>query len=365
MGGLRIEVQHLCRKVLHMGTQYRQLTESNRTLIESLMLLGISQRSIAKTLQVSPSTISRELRRGCPPGSDRYVAGVGQWVRAQRRQQAGQARRKLGADTSSLAWRTVLSGFAQGWSPQQIAGRLKTVNVLATPSKPALPYVSHETIYCAIYAQPRGTLRTELVKSLRRSRAGRLPRARGTSRSPNLLDMTSIHLRPPEVAARVVPGHWEGDLIKGARNASAVGTIVERTSRYVMLVKLDGMTSGAILDAFTRRLRRIPSSLRKTLTYDQGSEMACHAELAKRLKIDIFFCDPRSPWQRGTNENANGLIREYLPKGTDLRHITEDQLAEIENLLNGRPRKVLGFRTPAEVFAELKVGDNRGVALQA
>ena len=162
-----------------------------------------------------------------------------------------------------------------------------------------------------------------------------------------------------------MPGHWEGDLIKGARNASAVGTIVERTSRYLMLVKLDGANASAVLEGFSRRLRSVPPSLRKTLTYDQGTEMALHDTLAKRLRMDIFFCDPHSPWQRGSNENANGLIREYLPKGSNLNLVTHQQLTSIECALNNRPRKILGFRTPAEVFSELKLNNLAGVALQA
>ena len=177
--------------------------------------------------------------------------------------------------------------------------------------------------------------------------------------------MTPIAARPADGATRTVPGHWEGDLIKGARNASAVGTIVERTSRYVMLVKLDGSNANTVLEGFTRRLCCVPESLRKTLTYDQGTEMALHETLAKRLRIDIFFCDPHSPWQRGSNENANGLIREYLPKGSNLNLVTHQQLTSIEYALNNRPRKILGFRTPAEVFADLKLNNLAGVALQA
>jgi IS30 family transposase len=244
------------------------------------------------------------------------------------------------------------------WSPEQIAGRLKTMD--SSPLR-----ISHETIYCAIYAQPRGTLRTELVTLLRKSHAGRLPRARGSARFTGLQGMTSIDLRPPEVAARIVPGHWEGDLVKGAGNASAVGTLVERTSRFVMLVKLDGAGAASILEGFSRRLRSIPPSLRKTLTYDQGTEMALHDTLARRLRMDIFFCDPHSPWQRGSNENANGLIREYLPKGSDLSHFTQQQLSSFEYALNTRPRKILGFKTPLEVFSLLKLNHVAGVALQA
>ena len=348
-----------------MGTHYNHLTELDRLTIDSMLLLGHSQRSVARALGVSPSTISREVGRAKVKGSWRYFALFGQRARTAGRQRAGGLRRKLGADLRSPCWKHVLAGLRRGWSPQQIAGRLKAMDCAANDPSLSTPYVSHETIYCAIYAQPRGTLRTELVKLLRKSHSGRLPRARGEKRFTGLQGMTSIDLRPPEVAARIVPGHWEGDLIKGARNASAVGTIVERTSRYLMLVKLEGSNANTVLDGFTRRLRCVPESLRKTLTYDQGTEMALHDTLAKRLRMDIFFCDPHSPWQRGSNENANGLIREYLPKGSNLNLVTHQQLTSIEYALNNRPRKILGFRTPAEVFAALTLNNLAGVALQA
>jgi transposase, IS30 family len=345
-----------------MGTHYSHLSEADRLSIESLLRLGHGCRSIATTLGFSPSTISREIRRGSgqPFG---YEARVGQFVARRRRRSASRQRRKLGTNLRSPRWRAVLAGLRRGWSPQQIAGRLRFM--LSEHERRASLSVSHETIYCAIYAMPRGTLRTELVKLLRKSHSGRLPRARGTSRFTSVQDMTPIQLRPPEVAARTVPGHWEGDLIKGAGNRSSVGTLVERTSRYLMLVQLDSGSSSNVLDGFTRRLKTIPPSLRKTLTYDQGSEMALHDTLADRLHIDIFFCDPHSPWQRGSNENANGLIREYLPKGMDLSGLTQRDLSIIESALNHRPRKILSFRTPHEVFTELRIGDIAGVALQA
>ena len=176
--------------------------------------------------------------------------------------------------------------------------------------------------------------------------------------------MTSIALRPPEVAARIVPGHWEGDLIKGAMNRSSVGTLVERLSRYVMLVKLDGNAAEDILNGFRRRLKSIPESLRKTITYDQGSEMAMHKKLSADLNMDIFFCDPHSPRQRGSNENANGLVREYLPKGMDLSQVSHQQLTAIEESINGRPRKILNWHTPQEVFSMLTLDLVRGVALK-
>ena len=348
-----------------MGTQYTQLTEQDRWSIQALLSSGHSQRSIAFSLGVSPSTISREVSRACPAGMTWYLAVRGQNARMAARRNAGRLRRRIDPLWRSPCARHVKAHLRAGWSPEQIAGRLKAMHEAANDPSLITPYVSHETIYCAIYAQPRGTLRTELVKLLRKSHAGRLPRARGTARFTGLQGMTSIDLRPPEVAARIVPGHWEGDLIKGANNASAVGTIVERTSRYLMLVQLDDAGSNTVLEGFTRRLRDIPTSLRKTLTYDQGSEMAQHQTLAKRLRMDIFFCDPHSPWQRGSNENANGLIREYLPKGMDLSLLTQSDLYSIEYALNHRPRKILGFRTPHEVFSEIKLNNIAGVALQA
>ena len=348
-----------------MGIHYKHLDESDRWVIDSMLGLGHSQRSVARALGVSPSTISREVKRARTTTASRYFANLGQQVRVARRKRAGPLRRKLGTDLRSPCWRNVLIGLRMGWSPEQIAGRLKSMDHAANAAFFDDSYVSHETIYCAIYAMPRGTLRTELVRLLRKSRNGRLPRARGQARFTGLQDMTPIALRPPEVAARIVGGHWEGDLIKGAGNRSAVGTIVERTSRYVMLAKLDGSNAMTVLDGFSRRLRSVPENLRKTLTYDQGTEMALHATLAKRLRIDIFFCDPHSPWQRGSNENANGLIREYLPKGSDLSLVSYQKLSSIEFALNNRPRKILGYRTPHEVFSELKHNNLAGVALQA
>lgn len=338
-----------------MGTHYSHLTEAQRIALDALLIQGHSQRYAARRLGVSPSTVSREVKRARAYGFTRYVALFGQRAYAAGRKRAGRLRRKFCPSGRSRLWRLVRAGLRRCWSPEQIAGRLRSMN---SPD-----YVSHETIYCAIYAQPRGTLRTELITLLRKSHAGRLPRARGSKRT-TLPNMTSIDLRPPEVAARIVPGHWEGDLIKGARNASAVGTLVERSSRYVMLVKLDGFGSAPVLEGFTKRLRRVPTSLRKTLTYDQGSEMAQHETLAKRLHMDVFFCDPHSPWQRGSNENANGLIREYLPKGMDLSTVTQAELTAIERSLNNRPRAILDFATPQEVFDQLKLNHIAGVALQ-
>jgi IS30 family transposase len=239
--------------------------------------------------------------------------------------------------------------LAQGCSPEQIAGRLQR----AYPDD-MRKHLSAETIYAGLYVLPRGTLRSALLAALRQARKARRPRARGTDRRGQIPNMTPIAERPAEVVTRTVPGHWEGDLIKGARNGSAVGTLVERTTRLVILARMDGTDATSAREGFTKKLRHVPALLRKTLTYDRGKEMAEHAQLAQRLAIQIFFADPHSPWQRGTNENTNGLLRQYLPKGTDLSGYTQRELNTIAHRLNTRPRKCLNFATPLEVYAQLR-----------
>lgn len=349
-----------------MRPSYSHLSTNDRHVIEVFVRLGVRPAAIAGFLGRHRSTVCREISRAKAfQGASRYVAHFGQLQANDARRRAGLARRKLGPDLNSPAWLHVREGLAAGMSPQVIAGRFAR-SCRAERSHLHHPaYVSHETIYCAIYAMPRGTLRAELVSQLCRSRSGRRPRRKDSSRSTRVQDMTPIALRPPEVAARIVPGHWEGDLIKGAGGRSAIGTLVERTSRYIMLVRLDGCSAEHILEGFTRRLRSVPAELRKTLTYDQGSEMALHKTLAQRLRMDIFFCDAYKPWQRGSNENANGIIRRYLPKGIDLSPFTDDDLASLENVLNNMPRPILDYATPREVFSQLKIDSVAGVALQA
>lgn len=348
-----------------MGTHYSHLSDSDRLYIEVLHRHGGSCASIARYLQRHRSTVSREFARAKSFGVTSYIAHFGQRYYCASRRRAGLARRKLGPDLDSPAWRHVREGLALHRSPQEIAGTLREACFVPGSHRLLPTYVSHETIYCAIYAMPRGTLKSELVRQLARSSGGRRPRCRATSSSTRIPEMTSIALRPPEVAARVVPGHWEADLIKGKGGRSAIGTIVERTSRYVMLVRLDGLSAQHILDGFARRLRTIPPSLRKTLTYDQGSEMALHKTLSKKLRMHIFFCDAYSPWQRGSNENANGIIREFLPKGLDLSPFTDKNLADLEFVLNNSPRAILGYKTPHDIFSRLKIDATVGVALQA
>jgi transposase, IS30 family len=210
--------------------------------------------------------------------------------------------------------------------------------------------VSHETIYTAIYMMPRGELRTKVIGWLRFGHAKRRPRTRGEDRRGRIPDMVSIHDRPPEIDERLVPGHWEGDFIKGAHNRSSVGTLVERTTLFTVLAKMENATAEATLAGFSHVLNRIESQKRLSLTYDQSREMAAHQRLTEATGVKVYFADPHSPWQRGINENTNGLLRQYLPKGCDLSTFTQEELDEIAWKLDTRPRKSLGFKCPAELF---------------
>lgn len=245
----------------------------------------------------------------------------------------------------SALWRQVMGYLKAGYSPEQIAGTLATVH----PQTPSLQ-VSHETIYTAIYAMPRGELRKEVIGWLRFGHAKRRPRARGEDRRGRIPDMVSIHDRPPEIDERLIPGHWEGDLIKGAYNRSAVGTLVERTTLFTVLSKMENASAEAALSGFSHVLNRIEAQTRLSMTYDQGREMASHLQLTAATGVKVYFADPHSPWQRGINENTNGLLRQYLPKGTDLSTFTQGELDAISWKLNTRPRKSLGFKCPAQLF---------------
>ena len=212
--------------------------------------------------------------------------------------------------------------------------------------------VSHETIYAAIYAQPKGGLKAAMVLALRQAKPARGRKRTTLAGSSMVPESLRITHRPEEIEARLIPGHWEGDLIKGAFNRSSVGTLAERKTRFVGLCKMEGNTAAAALEAFSRQMKRLPREVRRSMTYDRGSEMACHPELARRLKIDIWFCDPHAPWQRGSNENTNGLLRQFMPKGTDLSEASQTWLNDVARLMNGRPRKTLGWKNPAEAMAE-------------
>jgi len=305
---------------------------------------GHSLRMMARVLGRAPSTVSREYARNTAQGRP-YRACTAQTLATTRVHQPRRRRKLL----DPWLWQYVRTSLAEGCSPEQIAGRLRR----AYPDD-MRKHLSSETIYVGLYVLPRGALRSELLAALRQARKARRPRARGTDRRGQIPNMTPIVERPAEVATRIVPGHWEGDLIKGARNGSAVGTLVERTTRLLLLARMEGTDATSARLGFTKKLRHVPAPLRKTLTYDRGKEMAEHARLAERLNIRVFFADPYSPWQRGTNENTNGLLRQYLPKGTDLSGYTQRELNAIAHRLNTRPRKCLNFATPLEVYAHLR-----------
>ncbi|HET7868628.1 MAG TPA: IS30 family transposase [Burkholderiaceae bacterium] len=323
---------------------YEQLRPEERVVLASLRLQGCGIRQIGRQLGRPASTISRELRRN----GDGQASYSSQEAQARHEQRQAQARPARKLCSGSINWSVVTTLLHWKWSPEQIAGTLKRV----FPGQRER-HVSHETIYTAIYAHPKGELRSELIRLLRRRHSKRMPRSRGQDRRGQIPDMLSIHMRPPEVNDRTMPGHWEGDLIKGAGNKSAVGVLVERSSRLVLLAKMPDATAESALVAFTLKLRSIAEPMRLTLTYDQGKEMMAHRELAARTGVRVYFCDPHSPWQRPTCENTNGLLRQYLPKGTDLSVYTQAELDAIADSMNTRPRRTLDWHTPLQVFSRL------------
>lgn len=383
-----------------MSKTYRHLSLDERVSLQAGLAMGRSLRSLGVELGRCASTLSRERQRN-------GLLDVGQRDELGREQStfpctgaAASERAPKGTSAEGSVWESGVVAGAQprygalsahemarqrhrgrtpklkpgeplwiamkerldaGWSPQQIAGRLRKAH-----GDDHAQRVSHETIYCTIYALPRGELRREMIAALRQQRSKRRPRGRGNGRRGSVLkDITPIAERPAEVGLREAPGHWEGDLIKGAGNRSAVATLVERTSRLVLLGKMADATAVSARSALNAMLGQLPAALRSTLTWDRGSEMALHQAIATDLKIDVYFADPYAPWQRGSNENANGLIREYLPKGTDLSQHSQAYLNSVAMALNTRPRKVLEFKTPLEVFfANLPKKDVKDWVLQ-
>jgi IS30 family transposase len=369
---------------------------------------GCGVRETARRLGRDASTISRELRRNAATrgGGLEYRATTAQWhaERAARRPKpaklavnaalrkyvqdrlAGEVAGPGGAAVRGpvVPWKRRRHGprqhrrWGRAWSPEQIARRLR----VDFPGDETMR-ISHEAIYQALYVQGRGALRRELTACLRTGRALRVPRARSRSRGqPHVSPEVMISQRPAEVADRAVPGHWEGDLILGL-GSSAIGTLVERTTRFTMLLHLPRMPghgdgervkngpalaghgAEAVCGAIARTIRTLPEQLRRSLTWDQGTELSQHAQLRIDTGVQVYFCDPHSPWQRGTNENTNGLLRQYFPKGTDLSAHSAAALAAVAAALNSRPRKTLGWRTPAEAFDELLRSAHTGVATTA
>ena len=319
-----------------------RLSSVEREEVRAGLVRGDTLSSIAGTIERSVSTVSREVAAN--GGRESYRA-----VSAHERARACARRPKV----AKLAGQGPLVGQVEKWlielwSPEQIARRLRTEF-----GDDPMMQVSHETIYKSLFVQGRGSLRRELTACLRSGRATRRPQGR-IERRGKLVDMVMISERPAEVEDRAVPGHWEGDLIMGKANRSAVGTLVERSTRYVLLLHLPGDHSAeAVRLAMGKAITRLPSELFQSVTWDQGKEMAQHATFTVDNGVQIYFCDPHSPWQRGSNENTNGLLRQYLPKGTDLSLQSAADLRKIERSLNGRPRQTLGGLKPCEKLEEL------------
>ena len=332
-GGIRPPERRRCASAL---------TLAEREEISRALTVGQSLRSIAAVLGRAPSTISREIgRNGGQDGYRAVQADQATWERA--------LRPKL----CKLAKNRALAGIVADmlrmlWSPEQIAGWLKHTY----PNDQSL-HVSHETIYRSLFIQARGALKKELLEHLRRTRGMRRSRSytQKTAIHGQVVDAVSISERPASVEDRAVPGHWEGDLVFGSGN-SQIATLVERQTRYVMLVKLGGKDSQTVVNALIKNARKLPQELYKSLTWDRGKEMHGHKRFTLATDIKVYFCDPQSPWQRGSNENTNGLLRQYLPKGIDISGYSQRQLNSIARQLNERPRKTLGFQTPAERFSE-------------
>lgn len=315
----------------------RSLHLREREEISRGIASGATVREIARVLERAPSSISRELRRnGGREGYRACRAEQAAWHRARRpkpyRLACNPRLREL-----------VQQKLQERWSPEQISGWLASSFADDESMR-----VSPETIYRSLFIQARGLLKQELVRQLRRKRPMRMPRAASTRVRPSqIMDLVRISERPPEVQDRAVPGHWEGDLLAGSRNTH-IATLVERHSRFLMLVKLQGKDTHTVVNALTRHVRKLPRQLRRSLTWDRGVELSEHKRFTLATDVQVYFCDPRSPWQRGSNENTNGLLRQYFPKGTDLSVHSQAVLDQVAFQMNQRPRKTLGFATPAD-----------------
>ena len=322
----------------------RCLNSVEREEISRGIARGESDRAIGRVLGRSHTTISREINR-CG-GRRRYRAHVAERAAWERARRPRATKLELCPELREL----VIERLGQDHSPQQISGWLR----LAYPDNEQMQ-VSHETIYRALYVQARGSLRRELTRHLRTRRQKRYARAHSNrGQGPGrIAEMVMISERPPEVCDRAVPGHWEGDLLMGTRD-SAIATLVERQTRYCQLVALpEGTNAEPVCEALKASITTLPAQLRRSLTWDQGKEMAEHRRFSVETGVEVYFCDPRSPWQRGSNENTNGLLRQYFPKGKSLAGVTQAELDDVAHKLNGRPRQTLGFRTPAEKLTDL------------
>ena len=323
--------------------QYRRLTLMEREELSRMLAAGHSLRATARAMSRAPSTLSRELtRHRTSPVTYRAVPAH---QRAQRWAHQSRKPRKL---TAQPRLRTaVLRLLAQRWFPKQIAHGLPQ----RYPAEPTMR-ISHEAIYTYLYVWPCGALKRELARYLRRRHRFRRPRKMRLSSRP-IQDLISIDDRPTEVADRTGPGHWEGDLLVGHANASALGTLVERTTRFTLLVPLKAKDAATVRQAFARELRTLPAQLRRSLTYDQGPEMREHRLFTQQTKMRVYFAHPHCPWERGTNENTNGLLRQFFPKGTRFTQVSRAEIKRVQAIFNDRPRKVLNWHSPAHAFHHL------------
>jgi transposase, IS30 family len=324
--------------------KYKHLTSEEREFLSYSLATKMTLTGIAKELGRSPSTLSREITR-CGENMRGYRA-----LRAdalfQKRKVFAKRPRKI--DINSILETYIHTHLKLGWSPEQIAQRLK----IEYPHDKSM-HISHESIYTYLYVLPRGSLKKELLSYLRQERTMRKQRKHTHEKRGSIPNMISIEERPKDVAERTVPGHWEGDLVVGKDNRSAIGTLVERTTRTTIIVPLREKDAVSVRKAFEKELKKLPKQMKISLTYDRGKEMTEHELFTKKTKIQVYFAHPHSPWERGTNENTNGLIRQYFPKGTDFNTVNKIAIKKVQDLLNGRPRKVLNWRTPFEVFTEL------------
>ena len=330
--------------------KYERLTFSERVKIESYLKIGKSQIEIAQLIDRPKCTISREIKRNT--GSV-YKAEIADFLYKLKSKNKHKGNKIQGYP---LLEYYIFLRLKQGWSPEQIANRLKK-----TKSNNKQMQVSHETIYSYIYLKTKGALRKELISYLRQEKSVR-KRPEKRSKEPKILDRISIDERPAEVADRIIPGHWESDLIIGKDNKSCIGTIIERTTRYVIIVKLKDKSTRTVRNAFAQELKELPGYMRKTLTHDNGTEMASHKLFTKDTQMKVYFAHPYSPWERGTNENTNMLIRDFFPKGTDFNTIPSGKIKHVQELLNNRPRKTLDWSTPNEMFNEYILRGKAGIA---
>lgn len=325
--------------------KYKRLGLVEREEISRMLAQKCSFQSIAKSLGRNVSTISREVGAG---SCNKYTYRAGT---AQARSVRNSAKRKVGKyflnDNLRLK-RYVYRKLRLKWSPTQIAKTLKK----AYPTDMTMR-ISPESIYTYLFVLPRGTLKKELLACLRQNRKHRHKQRRGVEAMRKLEDMLSIEERPKEVEDRIIPGHWEGDLIVGKNNRSALGTLVERTTRTTILIPVKSKSAEDVAKAFAKEVKKLPKQMKLTMTYDQGREMANHKLFTDITGIKVYFAHPRSPWERGTNENTNGLIRQYFPKGTDFNKVSRYEVKRAQHQLNGRPRKTLDYCTPYEVFNKL------------